>query len=93
MRGPPPYGFARGADGLEPEPYEQAAIARAHVLRDAGESVLGVVLALAELGYVGRTGRPLTRCAVSTMLRRLDCGAQGARGGVRVKDAAARGGS
>ncbi|HEY4176583.1 MAG TPA: recombinase family protein [Kofleriaceae bacterium] len=56
-----PFGYRLASDGtrLEPEPEEQAVIARVRELRASGVSLRRIVVALAESRLVGRTHRPL----------------------------------
>jgi DNA invertase Pin-like site-specific DNA recombinase len=63
-------GITKPVQLLEPEPTEQAVIARAVALRATGETIRDVTASLAGEGYVGRAGKPLTRDAVDKLLAR-----------------------
>lgn len=63
-------GVSKPVQVLEADPAEQAVIARAVALSDAGESIRDVVASLASEGVVGRAGKPLTRDAVHKILTR-----------------------
>lgn len=55
-----PYGYsADDAGRLSEYPAEQAVIAQARTLREAGLTFRGIVAELARVGVVGRTGRAL----------------------------------
>jgi DNA invertase Pin-like site-specific DNA recombinase len=65
-----PYGFVVAADGttLLPEPGEQAVIAQAVELREAGASLRAIAAALAERGHATRTGRAFLPAQIDRML-------------------------
>ena len=67
-----PYGHRLADDGVHLEPHadEQATIAIVRELASAGLSQRAIVSRLAELGVVGRTGRPLQRTQVLRLLER-----------------------
>jgi len=65
-----PYGSRLAEDGvhLEPEPAEQAVIARACAMQAEGRSLRRITEQLAAEGICGRTGRPLALTQVDRML-------------------------
>lgn len=65
-----PYGFRLAADGvhLEPNPAEEAVVAKARALRAGGRSLRGVSDALAALGMLSRKGTPFTLARVHEMV-------------------------
>ncbi|MFO0742223.1 MAG: recombinase family protein [Labilithrix sp.] len=65
------YGFRLGADGrlLEPNPAEQEVIALVKTLAADGLSQRAIASALALRGVKGRTGAPLGKTQVATILR------------------------
>jgi site-specific DNA recombinase len=67
-----PFGRRVASDGrrLEPHESEGATIAAALALRSEGLSQRAVARRLAELGHVGRTGRPLSQTQVARLLKR-----------------------
>ncbi len=66
-----PYGWRLGTDGrtLDPDPAEQATVARACALRDEGLSLREVVLTLDRDGHRSRVGTPLALSVVSRLVR------------------------
>jgi site-specific DNA recombinase len=65
-----PYGFVVAADGttLLPEPGEQAIIAQAVELREAGASLRAIAAALTEQGRLSRSGRAFLPAQISRMI-------------------------
>lgn len=68
-----PYGQRMASDGLhlEEDPGEQAIIARAKALSDAGLTVRAIAAALAAEGHRNRAGKPLAFQAIGLFLRPL----------------------
>lgn len=68
-----PYGMRLAVDGvhLEPEASEQAVIARARELSDAGLTVRAIAATLTEEGYRNRAGKPFAFQSVYVFLRPL----------------------
>ncbi len=68
--GRPPFGYQVALDGehIEPHEDEQRVITRVMELRNAGESIRGIVAALTSEGFASRAGKPLGKTQVERIV-------------------------